>query len=174
MEMKEILFKKEEAELIKSILQKEINSLKLNKTSVYENKCEKLIKKFERAEKTIKVSSRKGKGRGLQYWVCEKIANIFGIEFNQSDDNCLIHSREMGQHGTDIIVRGEIYNKFPFDIECKAQENLNIPEWVRQAQDNKKENRDWLVIFKKQTIGTTPLVLMDWNTFEKLIRRVIL
>ena len=80
----------------------------------------------------------------------------------------------MGQHGTDIIVRGEIYNKFPFDIECKAQENLNIPEWVRQAQDNKKENRDWLVIFKKQTIGTTPLVLMDWNTFEKLIRRVIL
>lgn len=172
--MKEILFKKEEAELIKSILQKEINSLKLNKTSVYENKCEKLIKKFERAEKTIKVSSRKGKGRGLQYWVCEKIANIFGIEFNQSDDNCLIHSREMGQHGTDIIVRGEIYNKFPFDIECKAQENLNIPEWVRQAQDNKKENRDWLVIFKKQTIGTTPLVLMDWNTFEKLIRRVIL
>ena len=172
--MREILFKKEEAELIKSILQKEINSSKLNKTSVYENKCDKLIKKFERAEKTIKVSSRKGKGRGLQYWVCEKIANIFGIEFNQSDDNCLIHSREMGQHGTDIIVRGEIYNKFPFDIECKAQENLNIPEWVRQAQDNKKENRDWLVIFKKQTIGTTPLVLMDWNTFEKLIRRVIL
>lgn len=164
--MKEILFKPDEVKIIKEGI------LAYYGTNTKESK--KIIGKLERAEKTIKVSSRKGKGRGLQYWVCERIANIFGIEFNQSDDNCLIHSREMGQHGTDIVVRGEVYNKFPFDVECKAQENLNIPEWVRQAKENnKKEDRDWLLIFKKQTIGTTPLVLMDWNTFEKIIRRTL-
>ena len=136
-----------------------------------EKECLRLIKKFENAEKTIKVSSRKGKGRGLQYWVCDRIAKIFGIEFVQSDDSCLIQSRPMGQHGTDVILRGNIYKEFPFDIECKSCESLSIPEWVRQARTNKKENRNWLVIFKKQTIGHEPLVLMEWGTFERLFMK---
>ena len=161
--MKEILFKPDEVKIIKEGI------LAYYGTNTKESK--KIIGKLERAEKTIKVSSRKGKGRNLQYWVCERIAKMFGIEFIQSDDNCLIHSREMGQHGTDIIVRGEIYNKFPFDIECKCCETLSIADWVRQARTNKKENRDWLVVFKKQTIGSEPLVLMDWDAFEKIIVR---
>lgn len=172
--MKEILFTKDESKFLKECLQYKITGLRSShlETIKQQKECERLIKKFERAEKTIKVSSRKGKGRGLQYWVCERIAKMFSIDFIQSDDTCLVHSREMGQHGTDIIVRGEIYNKFPFDVECKAQENLNIPEWVRQARENnKKDGRDWLVVFKKQTIGGDPLVIMDWNCFEKLVKK---
>lgn len=182
--MKEMLFTKDESKFIRECLQGEIDSLKMgfygqdmeltNQRAKREKECQRLIKKFENAEKTIKVSSRKGKGRGLQYWVCERIAAMFGIEFIQSDDNCLIHSREMGQHGTDIILRGNVYDKFPFDIECKACESLSIPEWVRQARANKKENRDWLVIFKKHTMGHEPLVLMEWESFEKIIKGKIL
>lgn len=157
--MKEILFKPEEVKIIKEGI------LSYYGTNTKESK--KIIGKLERAEKTIKVSSRKGKGRGLQYWVCERIAKIFGIEFVQSDDQCLIHSREMGQNGVDVVLRGKIYEKFPFDIECKSCESISIPEWVRQARANKKENRDWLLIFKKQTIGGDPLVVMEWETFEK-------
>jgi hypothetical protein len=74
----------------------------------------------------------------------------------------------MGQHGTDIVLRGKVFDDFPFDIECKSCESLSIPEWVRQARANKKENRDWLLVFKKQTIGHEPLVVMEWNTFEKI------
>jgi hypothetical protein len=178
--MKEMIFSKDESEFIKECLQNEIDSLKMgffgqdmettNRNSKREKECKRLIKKFERAEKTLKTSSRKGKGRGLQYWVCEKIADMFGIKFVQSDDSCLIHSREMGQHGTDIVLRGKVAEKFPFDIECKSCESLSIPEWVRQARANKKESRDWLLVFKKQTIGSEPLVVMEWETFEKIYK----
>jgi len=176
--MKEMLFTKDESKFIRDSLQNEIDSLKMGffgqdmkltkQRTKKEKECQRLIKKFENAEKKIKVSSAKGKGRGLQYWVCDRIAKIFGIEFVQSDDTCLVHSREMGQHGTDICLRGELYKKFPFDIECKSCESLSVPDWVRQARTNKKENRDWLVVFKKQTIGHEPLIIMEWETFEKI------
>lgn len=176
--MKEILFSKDESKFIKDCLQNEIDSLKMGffgqdmdltkQRTKKEKECQRLIKKFENAEKKIKVSSAKGKGRGLQYWVCDRIAKMFGLEFIQSDDNCLIQSRPMGQHGTDIVLRGKVFDDFPFDIECKSCESLSIPEWIRQARANKKENRDWLLVFKKQTIGHEPLVVMEWETFEKI------
>ena len=168
--MKEIIFKPEESSFIKSVMKQFILEHKPLKSKPIDC-AEKIIKKLERAEKKIKTSSAKGKGRGLQYWVCERIAKMFGIEFVQSDDSCLIQSRPMGQHGTDIILRGEIGKKFPFDIECKACESLSIPDWVRQARSNKKEERDWLLVFKKQTIGHEPLVVMEWDTFEKMIKK---
>lgn len=173
--MKEMIFTKDESKLLKDCLMNKICSLRLSHldTIKQQKECEKLIKKFERAEKKIKVSSAKGKGRGLQYWVCEQIAKMFGVEFVQSDDDCLIHSREMGQNGVDIILRGEIRKKFPFDIECKSCESLSIPEWIRQARANKKENRDWLLVFKKQTLGHTPFVVMEWETFEKLMSKIL-
>lgn len=168
--MKEMIFTKDESEFIQDCLQYKIVGLRSShlETIKQQKECERLIKKFQRAEKKIKVSSAKGKGRSLQYWVCERIAKIFNIEFEQSNDNCLIHSREMGLNGVDVILRGEIYKKFPFDIECKSCESLSIPEWVRQARQNNKEGRDWLVVFKKQTIGGEPLVVMDFSCFEKL------
>lgn len=179
--MKEMAFTKDESKFIQECLQNEIDDLHMGfhgqdmeitkRNEKRKKECERLIKKFQRAEKKIKVSSAKGKGRSLQYWVCEKIAGMFGIKFAQSDDTCLIHSREMGQHGTDIVLRGDLRNKFPFDIECKAQENLSIPEWVRQARENTKDGRNWLVVFKKQTIGGEPLVLMDWSCFEKMVKK---
>lgn len=161
--MKEMLFKNDEANWIKTAVQHYygVNSVPSRR----------ICGKLERAEKKIKTSSAKKKGRRLQYWVCERIAGMFGTEFVQSDDTCLIHSREMGQHGTDVCLRGELYDKFPFDIECKAQESLSISDWVRQARDNTRGGRRWLVVFKKQTIGGEPLVLMDWSTFEFLIKK---
>jgi len=158
--MKEILFEPSEVEMIKKALSAHYGC--------EEKYSKKIISKLERAKKKIKVSSAKGKGRGLQYWVCDRIAKMFGLEFIQSDDNCLVHSREMGQHGIDIVLRGKVFDDFPFDIECKSCESLSIPEWVRQARVNKKENRDWLLVFKKQTIGHEPLVVMEWETFEKI------
>lgn len=44
----------------------------------------------------------------------------------------------MGQHGVDIILRGKVARKFPFDIECKSCESLSIPEWIRQTKQNIK------------------------------------
>ena len=176
--MKEMIFTKDESKFIQECLQNEIDSLKMgfygqdmeltNARAKREDECKRLIKKFQRAEHKIKTSSAKGKGRNLQYYICERIAKIFRVEFNQSNDNALIQSRPMGQHGVDIILRGRVARKFPFDIECKSCETLSIPEWVRQARTNKKEGHDWLLVFKKQTIGSEPLVIMEWEAFERL------
>lgn len=158
--MKEILFTKSEADYLINVLNKQCD-LKINKS---------LIKKIKNSEKKIKVSSAKGKGRNLQYWVCERIGNVFNIKFNQQDDNCPIHSREMGLNGTDVVLRTPVYEKFPFDVECKACETLSLPEWIRQARKNQKEGRNYLLVIKKQTIGTEPIAVMDWSTFEKLFK----
>ena len=179
--MKEMMFTKDESAFIKECLQEEINSLKCGfygqdmeltkERAKREKECLRLIKKFNNAEKTIKVSSRKGKGRALQYWVCERIADIFGLQFVQSDDECLVQSRPMGQHSVDIILRGELKKKFPFSIECKAQETLNITEWIRQARENELPNTSWMLIFKKQTLGSKPIVCLDFETFLQYYKK---
>lgn len=133
-----------------------------------------LMKRIQRARKPIKTSSAKGKGRGLQYWVCERLSKLLNIPYVQSDDGCLIHSREMGQHGTDIVLRGEAKRKFPFSIECKACETLSIPQWVEQAKANGQEDTDWLLIFKKRSMGTNPYVVLSWETFEKIYKNLLI
>lgn len=179
--MKEILFNKQENDLICECLQNEVESLFMGfygqdmeitkRNDKREKECKRLIKKLKNAQKTIKVSSRKGKGRGLQYWVCEKIAGMFGIKFVQSDDDCLVQSRPMGQHSVDIILRGELKKKFPFSIECKAQETLNITEWIRQARENELSDTSWMLIFKKQTLGSKPIVCLDFETFLQYYKK---
>lgn len=128
-----------------------------------------LIRKIEKSMKSLKPSSAKGKGRNFQYWVCERLADLLGIEFVQSDDECPIHSREMGQHNVDIVLRGVASKAFPYDIECKAQETLSIPDWISQAKTNTKEGRDWMLIVKKQSVGE-PFVILDFDRFLELYR----
>jgi hypothetical protein len=156
--MKEIKFDKKELDLVIWILK--------NYPTTDEDVI-KIIKKLKNANRQIKPSSAKAKGRNLQYLICQKIAEKFNIEYNQSDDNCLIHSREMGQHGTDIILRGEVYNKFPFDIECKNQENISLIDWIKQSKNNQKENRCWAVIIKNKKLSN-PIICLDFDDFLNL------
>ena len=159
--MKAINFEKEQIELLEELVASATASEKIKKS---------ILTKLKNAKKPpIKVSSRKAKGRELQYWVCCKIADIFHTEFHQQDDECLIHSREMGLNGKDVILRGHIAKEFPYDIECKCCEQLDIPNWIKQAKSNSKGN--WLVVFKKKEIGE-PIVLMDWDTFEKTYKGI--
>jgi hypothetical protein len=115
--------------------------------------------------------SAKSKGRDFQYLVCHWIAGLFDIEFKQDDDLCPIHSRDASLNGTDIVFRDKnLYNKFPFDIECKRTEKLSLYPAISQAKDNnKQEDRDWLVIHKKN--HTEPIVIMSMNAFTKLFKK---
>lgn len=159
--MGELRLNNDERKFLITVLNNYSNYAKNPKESI------RLAKKIEKSMKKIKTSSAKAKGRDLQYWVCKEIADMYAITFDQSDDNCLVHSREMGQHNVDIVLRGFIFDNFKFDIECKAQENLSLGDWIAQAKSNKKEDRDWLLVIKKQTIGE-PFVVMDWETFTKI------
>lgn len=163
--MKDLKFEKDDALFLCSVLQKSMDSddsLKDRKIAL------RLRNKIQNAMRTITVSSRKGKGRGLQYKVCESIASHSGIPYNQADDDCAIHSREMGQNGTDVVLRREARQAFPFSIECKAQESIDMTSWIRQAQANENEGMKWLLVFKKQTLGTEPFVCLDFETFMNI------
>jgi len=129
----------------------------------------KLTKKLRKFLQPIKISSRKGKGRRLQYWVCKRLADILQIEFNQQDDQCDIHSREMGQSGTDVILRGKAFERLLYSIECKSGESINLLKAIEQAKQNNKEKMNWLLIHKRKQYKK-PIVIMDWETFEKLER----
>lgn len=116
----------------------------------------------------IKVASAKAKGRNLQKWVCEKISQAFNIPYDQQDDNCDIHSREMGQSGIDVILRGEAVYQFPFAIECKSTERLNLVDAIQQAKDNlKPPYKFWAVIHKRKKFKK-PIIIMDFEDFLNL------
>lgn len=126
-----------------------------------------ILKKLNK-ERAITRRSAKQKGLNLQKWVCQKLADLIGIEYNQSDDQCEIHSRESGQHGTDIILRGKARELLPFSFECKNTEHFNFNDSVQQAIQNQEKGTDWIVIHKNKELKN-PVVIMDWNVFENYL-----
>lgn len=125
-----------------------------------------VIKRIDRKETRIKVSSAKAKGRDFQKWVCQKISEGTGIPYDQSDDQCLIHSREMGQHGKDIVLRGDADKAFPFSVECKNSETISLPAFIEQAKANSTDARPWLLALKNKKVK--PVVVLAFETFFKL------
>jgi hypothetical protein len=128
-----------------------------------------ITRKCKNNAKTIKISSRKGKGRNLQITVAEGISEITGIPYIQSSDTCDIHSREMGLSGNDIILRGEALKKFPFSVECKCTESLNLTDTYEQVKANCSPNTDWLIVHKRKAIPEI-LVILSWEAFKKIIK----
>lgn len=165
--MKPITFEKEQVEYLQRILEDATVYPGTKEEKLYKS----IVTKLKNAQKPpIKVSSRKAKGREFQYWVCRKIADMFEMPFNQQDDDCLIHSREMGQHNVDIILRGSVKKSFPFSIECKNQETLSVKDWIKQAKTNEQENTFWMLIFKNKEIKE-PVVCLEFETFLKYFKK---
>jgi hypothetical protein len=134
------------------------------------DKYQKLAKKLEKANTRIKVSSAKGKGMGLQRDVCKYISDLLGIEYNPYGDDSLVASRPSGMNGTDIILRGIAKTKFPYSVECKCVESLNLVEAVEQAETNKQSGTDWLVFHRRKALKQD-IVILTWEAFEKLWRK---
>jgi hypothetical protein len=131
-----------------------------------------VLAKFDRAQRRTQVASNKEKGRNLQKWVCDKVAMLLGISWDNQDDESQIASRQMGQHGVDLILRGDAKRRFPWDIECKASKELRIADAVKQAEANTGEGRFGAVVYRQT--GVDPVVVLSWRTFEELNRRFIL
>ena len=114
----------------------------------------------------IKISSAKAKGRNLQKWACEKISELLAISWGFEDDK-LIQPRLMGQSGTDVILRGDAYNKFNFDIECKSTEKISLYKDIEQARNNTREGRNWLLIHKRNR--SKPIIILDAQVFFDIL-----
>lgn len=117
---------------------------------------------------SITIAARKAKARRLQNWVAEKISKLLGIPWGKDKE---IQGREMGQSGVDVKLYGKALELFPFSIECKWQETWSIPAWIKQAQENRLDNTDWLLICKKNR--EDPIIIMDAEAFFKLYKEIL-
>ena len=107
----------------------------------------------------MKTSSAKAKGRNLQKWVVSKL-----IEHLQLDEEDL-ESRPMGSSGEDIIMGKLSRQRFPYSVECKNQEKVNVWPAYEQAESNCKGYEPVVVIKKNRK---KPLVVIDAEYFVKL------
>ena len=109
----------------------------------------------------MKTQSAKAKGRKLQQWVRDQI--IEQLEVHPED----IESRSMGAGGEDLIMARAARERFPFSVECKNVEKLNVWEAYKQASENSKDYEP-LVVMKKNNHKT--LVVLDAESFVKLFK----
>ena len=68
----------------------------------------------------------------------------------------------MGAGGEDLIMSRSAREKFPYSIECKNQESLNIWKSYEQAQQNCGDYEP-IVVLKRN--NQKPLVLIDAEYF---------
>ena len=102
----------------------------------------------------------KAKGRRLQNAVVKKLLLLLpGV---QPDD---IQSRSMGSNGEDIILSPYARSKFPYSVECKNQEKLNLWKAWEQTQGNADEYQPLLIVGKN---NTKPLAVVDLDHFFEL------
>lgn len=90
------------------------------------------------------VRSRKNKGKRLQNYTRDVILETF--KNLESDD---VISAIMGESGVDIKLSPAARKVFPYSIENKNCEKLDIYKAIEQAETNAKENTVPVVVFKK-------------------------
>ena len=64
----------------------------------------------------------------------------------------------MGESGEDIIMARQA--RFPFSVECKAHERLNMRDAIKQAEDNSGDHTP-IVIFKRNRSKTYVTIELD-------------
>ena len=110
----------------------------------------------------MRPQSAKAKGRNLQ----KKVRELLIEQLNIDPED--IESRSMGAGGEDLIMAKAARNLFPYSIECKNQESLNIWAAYKQAEENCK-GYEPLAIIKRN--HHKPLAVVDLETFILLNRK---
>jgi hypothetical protein len=76
-----------------------------------------------------------------------------------------IESRSMGAGGEDLIMSRAARQSFPYSIECKNQEKINIWKSYQQASENSGDYTP-IVVLKRNNVK--PLVLIDAEEFVNI------
>ena len=114
-------------------------------------------------KKRMRPQSAKAKGRRLQQQFRDLL--IEKLDIHPED----IESRSMGAGGEDLIMARAAREKFPFSIECKNVEKLNVWEAYNQAKENSKDYEP-IVVMKKKT--QKALVVLDAEKFVEICQKL--
>ena len=111
----------------------------------------------------MKTQSAKAKGRRLQQEFRKLL--IEKLDIHPED----IESRSMGAGGEDLIMARAARGKFPYSIECKNVEKLNIWSAYEQASENSKSVYEPIVVMRKN--NKRALVVIDAEYFVNLHKK---
>lgn len=111
----------------------------------------------------MKSRSAKHKGRRLQTAVRQAILARFP-HLNEDDVQVVFRSRP----GTDIQLSPLAHGVFPYSVECKNVERLNVWGALSQAERNAKDGTTALLVFGRNR--TEPYVAMRLTEFMQLLR----
>ena len=107
--------------------------------------------------------SRKAKGRKFQQQIRDLIRDTHQL---QEDD---VRSTSMGAGGEDIPLSPAARTVFPYSVECKCVEKLNIRAAYEQASENSGEYEP--VLFFKSN-RKPALVVLDAEYFVRLTKQI--
>lgn len=110
----------------------------------------------------MKTSSAKGKGRRLQQLVRDAILKVFE-QLTLND----VRSTGMGQTGVDIQLSEAALKLFPYSVECKNVEKLNVWKVLEDAKKNEAKDTTTLVIIKKNR--TEAYAVIPFEHFMELL-----
>ena len=106
------------------------------------------------------IKANKQKGRRLQQWVVSKLLLLLpGVK---PDD---VVSRPMGSNGEDIMLSPYARKLFPYSIECKNQEKLNLWSAWNQTEKNSSDFQPVLIVSKNKH---RPLAVVDAEHYLEL------
>ena len=103
----------------------------------------------------MKTRSAKNKGKRLQNDVRDLILETF--KELEPDD---VRSTTMGDSGEDVLLSPAARKLFPFSVECKNQEKLNIWSSLEQAETNAGPHIP-LLVFKRNRSKTYAVLQLD-------------
>ncbi len=110
-------------------------------------------------------ASRKAKGRRFQQAVRQDLIDCLGIDPGD------VQSTAMGQAGCDLYLSPAGRERFPFGVECKAQETISLPAWWKQCESNaSKVGLIPLLVFKRNR--EEPLAVLRWSDLLSLIKSI--
>ena len=96
----------------------------------------------------MKTRSAKNKGKRLQ----NNVRDLILEKFTQLEPDD-VRSTTMGDSGEDILLSPAARKLFPFSVECKNQEKLNIWSSLEQAKTNAGDHKP-LLVFKRNRSKT--------------------
>jgi hypothetical protein len=116
------------------------------------------------------ISSRKQKGRRLQ----QRIATWIIRTFNLSPED--VWSNPMGCEGEDIRLSEKAREKFPFSVESKNVEKINIWAALEQAEGSNRKYKPLLVFSRNRSEDYCALKFSDFMQIlrdkEDLLREI--
>lgn len=110
------------------------------------------------------TASRKAKGRAFQQELRDDLINALHVK---PED---IKSTPMGTFGPDLWLSSEVSRLFPFAVEAKRSERIDVGGWLNQCENNaNKAGLKPLLVFRKNR--GKAMAVIEWDTLLMLISK---